>query len=272
MARLPDSMSTSLTGAARRRALTAFLGVALGTVSWVLVAQRPAAAVTCPASPNFDFLTEHWDPSDHIIAGFRAPIVLRTRGSVCSPDGHVDNWVAVESLDGNGGISQIGWRHDAATGYCRFWEYNTDHGYDSGPRFYDCGLNSDGDEIWFKVEQWYNSSTDLYYWGMWDCGGSWTSCTAKGGGPRTGYLGAVLGAVDAESNYGGSACTNLMMGSSGYRVRFGEGQSPDEIRGQRTFLGSYSVRSLTYYDQADCPDYASNEHTDSTFRTYDTRN
>ncbi len=131
----------------------------------------------------------------------------------------------------------------------------------------------DGDAERFKVTWWFNSPEQQYFWGIYDCGPSgWTNCSLKSGGPSASNLGDVVGTVDSEVNYGGSACTIEMMGSSVYRVRFGE--TGDPIEGQAN-LGSWAVQPLNYYNFAACPDYVSggpDAHTDEKFRTYDTRN
>jgi hypothetical protein len=265
-------------GLVRSRAFTPPV-LAIVALSLILLGRlTPAAAdetwPACPASTHYDFLGGAWTPTSNDITGFRAPIVLRIDSALCNsgnPAGATSVWVAVQSRDLNGGIVQIGWSHIQGVGYCRFWEYNNDHGYETHAQTYSCA-GSDGDEVLFKVSQWYSSQEDRYFWGMYDCGtADWSSCTLKSGGPTTTDVGDVFATPSSEVNYGGTGCTIEMMGSKNYRVRFGEGNDP--MKGQKSFT-SWTVRSIDYsVDLSDCNvDYLSDEMTDSTFRTYDLRN
>jgi len=208
--------------------------------------------------------------------GLRAPISLRTgshSGSVCTLNGsgdvgHADVWVGIE---GNGAISQIGWTHDGTLGYCRFFEWFTSS-QNNPPVFSRCGTDSDNAERLYRIFEWFNPDNHTYYYGIYDCGTTdWSSCTSLSGGAPVSAIGSSpIGAIDGESNYGGSGCVNDFMGSPTYRERFGE--TDDAIEGQAVNTGSFGVKSLTYHDLADCSHYGSDEHTDSTFRTYDDRN
>jgi hypothetical protein len=247
--------------------VTAVVGLALLLRAPIFAGQ--AQAVICPGQLDYDFLNNYWQPTDDLVAGFRAPIVLRTDGATCTTSpSFTSSWVGVVGQT-NPGISQIGWVNFGGL-YCRFYEWNNNHGTDTGIVTYGSCADPSATEIWYKVQQWYNSSTGLYYWGVYDCGSGWGACAAKAGGPRTNYIGAVVGIVTAESNFGGASCTNVQMGSSGFRVRFGEPASP--IEGQRTYNGLWDVRPLAFVDDAQCASYASNDHNDSNMKTYDTRN
>jgi hypothetical protein len=61
-----------------------------------------------------------------------------------------------------------------------------------------------------------------------------------------------------------------MMGSAAHPERWGETGLP--IEGKRTVGGSWTTRTLTYYDKADCGHYVTDTHTDEIFKTYDDRN
>jgi hypothetical protein len=238
---------------------------------WLILPATAASAVTCPPSPTFEFLSEHWEPSDHVVSGMRASIVLRKgshSGSVCTPDGHTDAWVAVEDSSISS-ISQIGWTHDGTFGYCRFTEWFTPSTFNP-PVLDRCGTDADGTSRFFKVRTWFNPEAGRDYYGIYDCGtADWVTCTLlDDGAPDSGFP-SPIGAVVAESS-DGSGCINDFLGSPNYRVRFGE--STNEIRGQRTTGGSWGVKTLNYYDLATCSHYKSDEHTDTTFRTFDDRN
>jgi hypothetical protein len=158
-------------------------------------------------------------------------------------------------------------------GHCRFWYWDNNQ-TNSGIHLYSCNDALDSTVILFKVSQWYNSGTGQYYWAPYDCDSSWSACVAQAGGPSKGKLGNVYGAVDSEVNYGGDLCTNRMEGSNNYRVRFGE-VSTDPIKGQRTYGGSWGVRSLFTSTRGICTgyggDYVIGEHSDSNMKTYDIR-
>jgi hypothetical protein len=238
---------------------------------FLLLPTTPAAAVNCPGQANFDFLYEEWTPGSPP-AGFRASIVLRKgshSGSVCDPVGHSDTWVAIQS-DTEIAISQIGWTHDFVRGYCRFSEWFTE-GTFNPPILDRCGTDSDGDARLFKIQKWFNPDESQYYFGIYDCAASdWSTCTLRDGGAPESELPSAFGEVVAETNFGGTACTNDFMGSANYRVRFGE--TDDAIKGQASVGGSWGVKSLTYVDDSPCTHYDSDEHTDEVFRTFDDRN
>jgi hypothetical protein len=248
--------------------------VAFGVMSliWLLVVATPAQADSCPGQYDYGQLTNQWQPSDGDLAGFRSTIVLRTRGSVCSPDGFTADWVGVASQV-NSGISQIGWSHYSGRGHCRFWFW--DNGTtNSNIQLYDCDDALDGTVILFKVSKWYNSGTGQYYYAPYDCGASWSTCVAQAGGPSESKLGDVYGAVDSEVNYGGTNCLNRMEGSQNYRVRFGE-VSTDPIKGQKSYGGAWGVKTLFTSTVGACTgyggDYVIGEHSDSNMKTYDIR-
>ena len=224
-------------------------------------------AQACPPSPNFDFLFEDWSPSDGLLSGFRAPIKLRKNGAVCTPDGHTDSWVGIESA--LGGLAQVGWTHDGTKGYCRFWQWFDASGGTTGPQLSRCQQDADGDVRLYKIQQWFNPDERTYHYGIYDCAeAGWGTCTQLNGGPSLAEMGSpVVGEVVAESSDGGTQCINDLMGSQAQPTLFG---GSDPIKGQKSLGGSWQVRSLTY-GTADlqCSEYVSPTHTDDTFRTYD---
>jgi hypothetical protein len=229
-------------------------------------AEHPAQAVTCPAV-DYDFLQNGWSPSDGSIAGFRSSIELRKNGSVCSPDGFASPWVGVQS-NTNGGISQIGWDHESSLGYCRFWEYNDGHGYDSGPIDSRCGTDAAGAVRFYQVEDTYVAALHQHYYSIYDCGtADWSSCGELSGGPVVSDLGSVNAVAASEVDYGGTACTNDMMGTQTNPTNWGG--NTIYIKGQKDFNGSWAIRSLSYSDLAGCGEYKSPLHTDGLFQVYD---
>jgi hypothetical protein len=258
-------------GRLQARAVRIILALTMSLV-WLPLAAQPAGAVTCPGQADRAFRSENWNPTNDSPAGFRAPVVLRRSGTLCSPYGTSSSWVGIESIV-NLGIAQIGWIHESGIGYCRFWEWADGQGYDTGPILYgNCG-DSDATEILFKVSEWFNPDEQNYDLSLYDCGTvDWGSCTSKSTGPRVDKISSREALVSSEVNFGGSDCTptNEMMGSQGYRVRFGE--TDDTIKGQNSPGATFGVRSLSYEHPGVCSHYVGEDPTDETFRTYDDRN
>lgn len=164
----------------------------------------------------------------------------------------------------------MGWDHEQGTGYCRFYEWNDGHGFDTGPIDSRCGSDAGGTTRFYKVEETYNPDTRVYYYSDYDCGTSgWSNCTDLSQGPSISDLGSVNSPVASETNYGGTACTDELMGSSSKTTLYGGGSEP--IKGQKSFGGTYSTRPLVYIGPV-CSDYRSPTHSDSTFEVYDSRN
>jgi hypothetical protein len=175
--------------------------VVAGSLAW---GARDAYAEACPPNPNFDFLFEEWAPSDGLLAGFRAPIKLRKDGAVCTPDGHTDSWVGIESP--LGGLAQVGWTHDGTKEYCRFWQWFDASGGTTRAHLSRCGIDADGDVRLYKIQQWFNPDEGTYHYGIYDCAeADWGTCTLLDPGPSLAQMGSpVVGEVVAESSDGGA--------------------------------------------------------------------
>jgi len=134
-----------------------------------------------------------------------------------------------------------------------------------------CNTDANGSTRLFKVQKVWDPGIPDYDYAIYDCGTSgWLTCSLLDMGPPLGgFQGAVFGLVDAEVNFGQSACTNRVMGSSSDSDKFGGASDP--IEGQHNVGDAWSVQTLTY-GAATCSNYASGTHTNDTFKEYDDRN
>lgn len=242
----------------------------VGAASLIFLPGFSAQATACP-NLAIDFQDEVWAPGANVNA-FRAPLVFRKNGSVCSPEGTSSIWIAIQASAGtqNGGISQRGWIHASGLGYCRFWEWNDNLGNpdsDSGVQVQHCGDDADGAVRDLKVAKAYIQAEHIYTYAIYDCGTSgWSTCTLEDAGPDSSNFGNSWGAAAAEVHYGGVLCTDDMLGSQNQQVKWG---GADPIQGIKELGGVWDVRPLTYQDRSICGQFVSPTHTDSQFNVYD---
>ena len=231
-----------------------------------------AAAIACPSSADNERVGVQWyvTPSENVVHGYRARINLRTSGNLCTGNANsfVSPWIGVYGPNGSSGISQIGWGLDDL-GYCKFWEYNNNEGYDTGPMDYQCGTHNSGDMTYFKVHRAPNSRGEWTFVEA-DCGtdSTYTNCNRKSSGPLESELSPAEAGSWQETNFGGLDCPNVFMGSASAPTLFG-GTDPIQGQGQND---NWGVRVQDYYDFASCRHYASGLATDDTLTTYDDRN
>ena len=163
----------------------------------------------------------------------------------------------------------MGFIHAYGSGYCRFWEWNDNQSYDTYPQLTHCGDDQDGDHLNFKIEKLWQPKFSLYTYAIYNCGTSgWSgsSCALVSDGPDSDFFGDSIGVPVAEVHYGGSSCTDDMLGSSNAESKWG---GSDPIEGMQAVNGSYQVRPLNYVDHADCSQFVSDVHADDTFKVYD---
>jgi hypothetical protein len=253
-----------------RKALSLSVGLVTVLVLTTLVTPQAALANSCPGDISIGFLNEHWKP-DAQIAGFRAPLVFRKSGSVCTPGGFSATWVGIEAGGATGtghGISQMGFLHEPGS-YCRFWEWNDNSGYDTQPQLAHCGDDQDGDSLNFKIAKLWQPRFNFYSLAIYNCGTSgWTNtdCNLVSDGPDADTFGNMIGATDAEVHY---SCTDNILGSQNAQSKWG---GNDPIEGMPFVNGSYDVKTLTYHDTSGCSEYVSSTHTNDTFKVYDSNN
>jgi hypothetical protein len=238
-----------------------------------LLGSEPAGAIpACPASTTSDFIgRQHYDSSDGIVAGIRAPILLRKNSNLCSPDADqsfVSPWIGIQS-ETNSSLGQIGWDHEPATygGFCKFWANGL-----GTPHDYVCGFD-DSTTNYFQVLE-FPGGTGPDYYEMFDCHGDSTynssNCDIKGS--QNAWASSDAAAL-TETNYGGSACTDQIGGSSGNPVTFGN--STDSIQIMNTMFGSWLPWNLEISTTPTCGHYKTsytNTGSTSLLSNWDNRN
>ena len=237
-----------------RNALTIAVLLAGALLSPVQVV--PAYAANCPANSAYDFVSNDWNPSNNDVEGIRAPIVLVTDAVTCSNslgEGFAAAYIAIEN-NAITKITQIGFSGDydpslGGTKYCRFWAI------DSGvPNNYGTCSLTNNLQAFFKIHTWTLSGGSTVY-RVEDCFGdsTYTSCTVENQSEAK-YT-SSWAFVAEETNYGQSACTVHILGSSSNHLNIGTGTSG--IEGQVTQQGSWGTESLTY-DPPVCSHYQGN--------------
>ena len=258
----------------RRRLACAIIAFTSGIF---LVPSNPADAVTCPAysQANLDQFGDVWTPNDGDIGGVRAAVVFRPSGMVCqdgTPLSQVSYWIGAEDSTS---IAQIGFSKtwdiiSGITEYCKFYAI----GDGSTFHLYGCGSQVDGDATLFKVEKYRDTSTATYRYEIDDCGlqssSTYSNCTVKNGQQTLGTGAGVKGDGVAESLFGGSPCTNKVMGSPSYRAVIGTSSHPWQI--QNDYLGNYAIPTAYFTPQPKCAHYFLDFITNGIIKTWDDRN
>lgn len=199
----------------------------------------PAYAAPCPANTHYDFVFSQWNTTS--AHGVQAPIQLRKTGVVCTTqgtDGFTAAWIGIQDNNSND-LAQIGFDHHYSTSaandvYCRFWAIGT-----GSPHFYDCGLNSGGTYIYFRIQRDPAGGTDYLYF-IQDCGqDGYGGCTTKNSS-EIAFSSANAVAVGAETDWG-TGCTQQIMGTSSLPVNVGTSANPTEFQAAQD--GSYGTKS-----------------------------
>jgi hypothetical protein len=194
---------------------------------------------------------------------------MRIDGLVCTggPEiGFSAAWIGIDNT-AETSITQIGFIHqwDSALGtgiYCRFWAIDG-----GGVHDYGCGNTSDDTFVYFQVQRFTDPITHADFYDILDCGtaGGYGNCTSKDS-QQVAYTSA-FGVLGAESDYGKSACTIRIMGSTSDKQNFGtstftiEGMHGAGSWGNKTWSGQGAV----------CNDYGGNTG-NFTRSAWDTRN
>jgi hypothetical protein len=250
----------------RRRVALSLLAVIGALVGPLVVGASPASAEpSCPGSTAYDFNRQEWDPSNQSPQGVRAPIVLNADAVTCTgDDGFVWAYVAIDNIAGTK-ITQIGFRGDydpslGGTEYCKAWAING-----GTPNFYGaCSLQTNH-QTFFKIHTTPGGSPT---YNIDDCSGdqTYTTCTVENSAEAE-YSNAYV-FVAEETDYGRSACTVHIMGSSGNHLNIGT--TDNNLQGQTSQSGAWDVRTFSY-DAPICNDYNANP-SNSHIGLWDTRN
>lgn len=220
----------------------ALIGVTVLVLSLAQVfAAGTASAATCPSSPHHDWVSSAWNTTS--ARGVRAPVQLRKTGTVCTVSGSQEqdqdsDWIAIEPGNAQK-IVQAGFvhLHNYSLGvnqYCRFWANGG-----GAVHAYKCGSDSGGKYVYFVVRL--VNAYYGYYYKILDCGTSgYGSCTTKNASQPS--FSSPWGLVSAETSYGGTACTDRIMGSPSLPANIGT--SAHAIQWQTKVGGSWGTKSL----------------------------
>ncbi len=228
------------------------------------------AIPSCPSSKASDFVSEAWYPTDAVVAGIRAPVQLRTDGTVCSggPEpGFAATYVAINNTAGSE-IDQIGFIHvyDSSLGagkYCRFWAIDG-----GGAHAYLCAHDSNDTYVYFQVIEFYDPDTRQNYYSAEDCGtvGGYDSCTSHNSSQQA--FASAFAFVSAETDFGRAACTVKIMGSASDEENIGN--SSYAVEGEHHIGDSWGTKTMIGSPGV-CVDY-SGEFSNTALDTWDTRN
>lgn len=251
----------------------AALVAALTFVQWASPA-APALATPCPLNIKSDFISENWTNGRTYtnVNGVRAPVQVRFTGTVCGggPEPGFDAaWISLEPSDGSS-ITQIGLIHQSITmgqEYCKFWAVVPQ---DGGAHTYDCGSGnlSDGTYYYFEITEYTDPTTHAKLYDVEDCGtDGYGSCSGEAT-PAPGAYTTPWAINAAETDYGQTACTLQIMGSSSGILHFGASASPMQF--QQGEGSSWATKSLSDARPI-CSDYRG-DYSDVVLGTYDDRN
>jgi hypothetical protein len=211
-----------------------------------------------------------WTPGSGDISGVRAPIEMRFDGLVCGggpEEAFASSWIAIESSAGNS-ITQIGFLHFfnsvLGTGeFCRVWAIDG-----GAAHTYGCNQQTNHTIVYFEIVRFTDPSTHAILYDILDCGtaGGYGNCASENS--TQGAYSSAFSPVAAETDYGQSACTVRIMGSTTDAQKFGTSSFP--IEGT---LGTSSWQTRSYNGTLipTCSHYG---HTFKSFRmwTWDDRN
>jgi hypothetical protein len=226
----------------------------------------------CPSSVASDFVKSHWTPNDDDVNGIRAPIKVRRDGRVCTggPElGFAAAWISIEDQGGTG-ITQIGWIHiyDPSIGagkWCRFFAIGV-----GAVQTYGTCDPTDDTFLYLEIQKQFDPERHAYFYDVYDCGtgGGYGDCQSKSWSQAP--YASSLAAIDVETDYGKSACTVEIMGSSDDRQNFGQISPSYPIQGQNDAGDGWGTKTLVG-GNATCSDYLGT-FSDSQMKTYDDRN